>query len=72
MPIQMDLGEPDFNILTDFINATTRLNLNIFSIENSIVMQLSALYSSIIVVYHLKISLFSDIFNVFRRHGSFI
>ena len=51
-------------ILTDFKNATPRLNVNIFCIKNSIVMNFSVLYSSIIVVYSLKISLSSDKFNI--------
>ena len=54
-------------ILTDFKNPTHRLNLNILWIKNSIVMNLSALYSSIIVVYPLKIVLSSDKFNVLKR-----
>ena len=54
------------NILTDFKNATLRLKLNIFLDKNSIVMNSNALYSSIMVVYPLKISLPSDKLNVFK------
>ena len=54
-------------ILTDFKNATPRLNVNIFLMKNSIVIHFSALYSSFIVAYPLKISLSSDKFNVFEK-----
>ena len=63
------MGKP---ILTDFKNATptliivTSLNLNIFWIKNSIVMNFSAWCSSIIVVYPLKISLSSNKFNALK------
>ena len=49
-------------ILKDFKNATPGLNLSIFWIKNSIVMNLNALYS---ILYH-KISLLSDKFNVLK------
>ena len=51
-------------IFTDFKNATPRLKANIFSIKNNIVMNFNASYSSIIVVYPLKISLSLDKFNI--------
>ena len=54
------------SILTDFENATPRLNVHIFLIKNRIVMNFSALYSSIIVAYPLKISMSSDKFNVLK------
>ena len=41
------------DILTDFKNATPRLNLNIFWIKNSVVVNLNAL---IIQFYHCSIS----------------
>ena len=50
----------------DFKNATPRLNFNIFSMKNSIAMNFSAFYSSIMVVYPLKISFSSDKFNVLK------
>ena len=51
-----------------FKNATPRLNLYIFWIKNSIVMNLSVFYSStyIIAVYLLKILLSSDKCIVFK------
>ena len=54
------------NILTDFKNATPRLNFDIFEMKNSIAMNYSAFYSSIMVVHPLKISLSSDKFNVLK------
>ena len=55
-----------YDILTDFKNATLRLNLYISRIKSSLVIILSSFYSSIIVAYLLKITLPSDKFNVFK------
>ena len=53
-------------ILTDFYNATPRLCLDYLLDKNSIVINLNALYSSIIVVQLMKIPLSSDKINVLK------
>ena len=54
------------DIRADFKNTKPSLNLNFFWIKNSIVMNLNALFKSIIVVYPLKISESSDKLNVLK------
>ena len=54
------------NILTDFKIATPGSKLNISRIKDSIVTNLTALYSSIIVVDLLKILLSCEKFNVLK------
>ena len=49
--IKMPTTHTHIYVLTAFKNATPRLNLNIFWMKNSIVVNLTASYSAIIVVH---------------------